>query len=99
MLCEILAMKLLGHFASNHIQLVAVLTTRWNPLAGATSEIVDEVNLAVGGNEDQLDSAQSALEVRGFQRNLSCHSTEMTDGDLDQSQSSSRITRVPKSCE
>ncbi|KAG6833377.1 hypothetical protein H0H87_007994 [Tephrocybe sp. NHM501043] len=62
MLCEILAMKLLSHFASNDIQLVAVLTTPWNPLAGATSEIVDQVRLAVGGKEDEL--AQSALEQK-----------------------------------
>ncbi|KAH0585020.1 hypothetical protein H2248_008289 [Termitomyces sp. 'cryptogamus'] len=62
-LCEILAMKLLSRFASNHIQLVAVLTTRWNPLAGATSEIVDHVSLAVGGDECELQSAQSALEM------------------------------------
>ncbi|KAG6849726.1 hypothetical protein H0H93_005929 [Arthromyces matolae] len=65
-LCEILAMKLLGRFASNHIQLVAVLTTRWNPLAGATAEVVDEVRLAVHGNEFELESTMSALEVRGI---------------------------------
>ncbi|KAF5381962.1 hypothetical protein D9615_004249 [Tricholomella constricta] len=62
-LCEILAMKLLSRFASNHIQLVAVLTTRWNPLAGATSEIVEQVSQAVGGDEGDMDSAQSALEM------------------------------------
>ncbi|GLB40556.1 putative receptor-activated Ca2 -permeable cation channel [Lyophyllum shimeji] len=62
-LCEILAMKLLTRFASNNIQLVAVLTTRWNPLAGATSEIVDQVSQAVGGTDAEMDSAQSALEM------------------------------------
>ncbi|KAG5646123.1 hypothetical protein DXG03_004362 [Asterophora parasitica] len=61
-LCEILAMKLLSRFASNHIQLVAVLTTRWNPLAGATSDIVEQVSQSVGGDED-IDSAQSAIEM------------------------------------
>ncbi|KAG6868676.1 hypothetical protein C0993_012179 [Termitomyces sp. T159_Od127] len=62
-LCEILAMKLLRRFASNHIKLVAVLTTRWNPLAGATSEIVDHISLAVGGDLCESESAQSALEM------------------------------------
>ncbi|RDB26026.1 Calcium channel YVC1 [Hypsizygus marmoreus] len=62
-LCEILAMKLLSRFASNHIQLVAVLTTRWNPLAGAPFEIAEQVRQAVGGDEDDIDSAQSALEM------------------------------------
>ncbi|KAF8072069.1 receptor-activated Ca2+-permeable cation channel [Lyophyllum atratum] len=62
-LCEILAMKLMSRFASNHIKLVAVLTTRWNPLAGATSEIVDQVRHSVGGNDGDMDSAQSALEM------------------------------------
>ncbi|KAG6827973.1 hypothetical protein H0H92_009799 [Tricholoma furcatifolium] len=62
-LCEILAMKLLTRFASNHITLVAVLTTRWNPLAGAPVEVVDQVRLAVGGDSRELDSIHSALEV------------------------------------
>ncbi|KAG5636759.1 hypothetical protein H0H81_006949 [Sphagnurus paluster] len=61
-LCEIMAMKLLSRFASNYIQLVAVLTTRWSPLAGATSEIVEHVRQIAGDNHD-ADSAQSALEM------------------------------------
>ncbi|KAF9466490.1 receptor-activated Ca2+-permeable cation channel [Collybia nuda] len=62
-LCEILAMKLLSRFASNHIQLVAVLTTRWNPLAGAAFEIVEQVKHSLGGDEEDMDAPQSALEM------------------------------------
>ncbi|KIL67511.1 hypothetical protein M378DRAFT_159329 [Amanita muscaria Koide BX008] len=56
-------MKLLTHFASNGIQLVAVLTTCWNLLAGAPTNIVEEVKLALGREEDDLGSPQSALEM------------------------------------
>jgi len=62
-LCEILAIKLLSRFASNHIQLVAVLTTSWNPLAGATSDIIEEVKHALGGDDDDMNYPQSAIEV------------------------------------
>ncbi|KAL0954798.1 hypothetical protein HGRIS_003745 [Hohenbuehelia grisea] len=62
-LCEILALKLLTRFATNHIQLVAVLTTSWNPLAGATPEIVAEVTESLGGSDDVLNCPQSALEM------------------------------------
>ncbi|KAJ6513410.1 receptor-activated Ca2+-permeable cation channel [Mycena sanguinolenta] len=61
-LCEILAMKLLSHFASNPITLVAVLTTSWSPLAGATPQIVEEVKQVLGNNANVSD-AESALEV------------------------------------
>ncbi|KAJ7158913.1 receptor-activated Ca2+-permeable cation channel [Mycena filopes] len=61
-LCEILAMKLLSHFASNHITLVAVLTTSWSPLAGATPEVVQEVKQVLGSNAN-VNDAQSALEM------------------------------------
>ncbi|KAF7375030.1 hypothetical protein MSAN_00389100 [Mycena sanguinolenta] len=61
-LCEILAMKLLSHFASNHITLVAVLTTSWSPLSGATPQIVEEVKQVLGSNANVSD-AESALEV------------------------------------
>lgn len=60
-LCEILASKLLGRFATNYIQLVAVLTTSWSPLAGATREIVVEVEQNLGAHG--IESSQSALEV------------------------------------
>ncbi|KAF7330430.1 hypothetical protein MVEN_02481800 [Mycena venus] len=61
-LCEILAMKLLSHFASNHITLVAVLTTSWSPLAGASPEVIEEVKQVLGSNANVSD-AQSALEM------------------------------------
>ncbi|KAJ7716736.1 receptor-activated Ca2+-permeable cation channel [Mycena maculata] len=61
-LCEILAMKLLSHFASNHIELVAVLTTSWSPLAGAPPEAVEEVKQVLGSNAN-VNDAESALEM------------------------------------
>ncbi|KAH7928247.1 hypothetical protein BV22DRAFT_1126692 [Leucogyrophana mollusca] len=63
-LCEVLALKLLTSFASNKIQLVAVLTTSWNPLAGAPLDIVAEVNEATRIEEGDLDNGgQSAIEM------------------------------------
>jgi len=62
-LCEILAMKLLAHFASNHIQLVAVLTTSWNPLAGAPPDVVEDVKRVMGADDDDMNYPQSALEM------------------------------------
>ncbi|KDQ24626.1 hypothetical protein PLEOSDRAFT_52386 [Pleurotus ostreatus PC15] len=61
-LCEIMAMKLLNGFAGNHIQLVAALTTSWNPLAGAMPDIIEDVSQALG-DEDVMNSPQSALEM------------------------------------
>lgn len=61
-LCEILALKLLSHFASSKLQVVAVLTTLWNPLAGAPHDVVQEVKEVVG-TEEALESSQSAIEV------------------------------------
>ncbi|KAJ7475729.1 receptor-activated Ca2+-permeable cation channel [Mycena latifolia] len=61
-LCEILAMKLLSHFASNHITLVAVLTTSWSPLAGASPETVEQVKQVLGSNAN-INDGQSALEM------------------------------------
>lgn len=60
MLCEILAMKLLGRFASSEMQLAVVLTASWNPLAGSPHHIANEIRAAIGGHE--VDP-QSALEV------------------------------------
>ncbi|KAJ8078670.1 hypothetical protein PM082_012953 [Marasmius tenuissimus] len=62
-LCELLATKLLHHFASNYIKLVAVITSTWNPLAGAPSAIVDEVVQLVGGDDSDINNPQSALEM------------------------------------
>lgn len=62
-LCEIMAMKLLSRFATNYIQLVAVLTTTWNPLIGANPHVVQDVKQIL--KEEDMTSAydQSAIEV------------------------------------
>ena len=61
-LCEILAMKLLGTFASSPLRVATVLTASWNPLAGAPDEIVNDVKNMVG--DDGMYDPQCALEVR-----------------------------------
>ncbi|THH27606.1 hypothetical protein EUX98_g6581 [Antrodiella citrinella] len=61
-LCEILAMKLLNHFATNQLQLVSSLTASWSPLMGAPTEIMDEVRDVVG-NDDDMHDPQCALEM------------------------------------
>lgn len=63
MMCELLAMKLLRHFANDQLALVAVLATSWNPIAGAPARVVEEVKEALGGDEEDLDDPSSALEV------------------------------------
>lgn len=60
--CEILAMKLLGTFASSQLQVATVLTASWNPLAGAPAEIVSDVKNMIG--DDGMYDPQCALEVR-----------------------------------
>ncbi|KAE9399264.1 hypothetical protein BT96DRAFT_1019592 [Gymnopus androsaceus JB14] len=62
-LCELLAMKLLSYFASDHMNLVAALTTSWNPLTGATSSFVDEVQQVLRCDDEDLNYPQSALEM------------------------------------
>ncbi|KAG6333497.1 hypothetical protein ID866_5586 [Astraeus odoratus] len=61
-LCEIMALKLLNHFATSKVQLVAVLTTPWNPLAGAPPDVVEDVKETVG-EEQCAENAQSAIEM------------------------------------
>jgi hypothetical protein len=65
-LCEVLAMKLLSRFATNYIQLVAVLTTSWNPLTGANQDVIQEVKQSLNAHDDDMGSVndQSAIEVR-----------------------------------
>lgn len=60
-LCELLAVKLISRFASNYMQLVAVLTTSWCPLAGASSATVEEVKYAISGHD--LETSHTALEM------------------------------------
>ncbi|KAI6103885.1 hypothetical protein EDD16DRAFT_1715085 [Pisolithus croceorrhizus] len=61
-LCEIMALKLLSHFAASKVQLVAALTTPWDPLAGAPMDVVQEVKQAIGEDECRGNS-QSAIEM------------------------------------
>ncbi|KAL7278976.1 hypothetical protein ACG7TL_006808 [Trametes sanguinea] len=60
-LCEILAMKLLGTFASSQLRVATVLTASWNPLAGAPEEIVNDVKNLIG--DDGMSDPQCALEM------------------------------------
>ncbi|PIL35412.1 transporter [Ganoderma sinense ZZ0214-1] len=60
-LCEILAMKLLGTFASSQLRVATVLTASWNPLAGASEGIIEEVKSMVG--VDGSYDPQCALEM------------------------------------
>ncbi|KAG2035862.1 hypothetical protein BDR03DRAFT_1092852 [Suillus americanus] len=62
-LCEIMALKLLSHFASSKIQLVAVLTTLWCPLTGAPDDVIEEVKYAIGGEHEYVDDPQCAIEM------------------------------------
>ncbi|KAK7690562.1 hypothetical protein QCA50_005660 [Cerrena zonata] len=61
-LCELIAMKLLGHFATNQMKLIATLAASWSPLAGAPLEIMSEVRELVTSEED-LHEPQCALEM------------------------------------
>lgn len=69
-LCEILAMKLLAKFCINQLQLAAVLTASWSPLAGAPPGIMEEVREAVG-NDEHVEDPQCALEVKRSRLNIS----------------------------
>ncbi|EJF64813.1 hypothetical protein BD309DRAFT_962257 [Dichomitus squalens] len=60
-LCEILAMKLLGTFASSPLRVATVLTASWNPLAGAPEAVIQDVRNMVG--EDGSYDPQCALEM------------------------------------
>ncbi|KAI0750131.1 hypothetical protein C8Q80DRAFT_1233043 [Daedaleopsis nitida] len=59
--CEILAMKLLGTFASDPLRVATVLTASWNPLAGAPEHVIDDVKNVVG--QDGTYDPQCALEM------------------------------------
>ena len=71
LLCEILAMKLINHFANSRIQLVSVLTTPYSPLMGASPAVLEEVKGLMGGSAHGLDDdPQSALEVGSISAEL-----------------------------
>lgn len=83
-LCEILAMKLVHHYASDQIELVSVLTTSWSPLAGATNDVIEDVKNILGNKEDQgVVDLQSALEASHFHASSSSYAySSIQDGDL-----------------
>ncbi|KAI0787426.1 hypothetical protein C8Q74DRAFT_605518 [Fomes fomentarius] len=60
-LCEIMAMKLLGTFASSPLRVATVLTASWNPLAGAPPQVIEDVRHMVG--QDGTYDPQCALEM------------------------------------
>ena len=62
-MCEILAMKLLNRFSSSKVQLTSVLMTSWDPLAGAPENVFEEVKTLMGGDSDEMNNPQCALEV------------------------------------
>jgi len=62
-LCELLAIKMLRHFAKNQIELVAVLTVNWHPISGAPPTVKEAVKRLVGGRDDDLEDPASAIEV------------------------------------
>lgn len=62
-MCEILAMKLLSRFSSNKIELASALMTSWNPLAGAPEIVFEEVKVLLGGDDNEMNNPQCALEV------------------------------------
>jgi hypothetical protein len=67
MLCELLAVKFLRHFANDKIQLAAVLTRSWNPVTGAPARAVDDIKKFVSlKDSEELTQSNSALEVALF---------------------------------
>lgn len=62
-MCELLAIKLLRFFSASKLELTAVLTTEWSPLAGATQPVVDYVRTRVGHKEDDIQESTSTLEL------------------------------------
>ncbi|TFK21168.1 receptor-activated Ca2+-permeable cation channel [Coprinopsis marcescibilis] len=62
-LCEILSVKLLNRFATHYIQLVAVLTTSWSPLAGATPEFIENIKQNMNADDDDIDNVHNAIEM------------------------------------
>ena len=93
-LCEILAMKLLGSFATSSLRVATVLTASWNPLAGAPEQVINDVRQMIG--EDGTYDPQCALEVRTHQRTFYTHLTcllyRIVDGHCHRIQGVPRIS-------
>ena len=62
-MCELLAIKLLRHFSTSPIQLVAALTLNWNPVAGATPEAIRAIKYEMNAEDDDLVEPASAIEL------------------------------------
>lgn len=62
-MCEILAMKLLNRFSSSKVQLTSVLMTGWDPLAGASEDVFEDIKMSLGGDANEMNNPQCALEV------------------------------------
>lgn len=97
-LCEILATKLVHHFASNQIELVSVLTASWSPLAGAADDVIEDVKSILRRKDNRsVDDLQSALEVSHRITQLSPCVPDgcIQDGNLFKSQKVHRLSDSP----
>lgn len=97
-LCEILATKLVHHFASKRIELVSVLTTSWSPLAGAADDVIEDVKTTLRKKDNSgVDDLQSALEVshRLIQSFSLCPLWLIQDGNLFKSEKIRRLSDSP----
>jgi len=62
-MCELLAIKLLRHFSTSPMQLVAALTLNWNPISGATPAAVRAIKYEMNAEDDDLMEPASAIEL------------------------------------
>lgn len=62
-MCELLAIKLLRHFSTSPLQLVATLTLNWNPVAGASTAAVRAIKYEMNAEDDDLAEPASAIEL------------------------------------
>ena len=62
-MCELLAIKLLRHFSTSPIQLVAALTLNWSPVAGATPAAIHAIKYEMNAEDDDLVEPASAIEL------------------------------------
>ncbi|KAH6913281.1 hypothetical protein BKA70DRAFT_1369915 [Coprinopsis sp. MPI-PUGE-AT-0042] len=70
-LCELMAIKLLNRYATRYIQLVAVLTTSWSPLAGATDQVIEDIKQNMNASDEDLEAVHTlqmaiATEAKSF---------------------------------
>lgn len=94
-LCELLAIKLSTYFASHSIARAAVLCTAWNPLAGATPQVMQDVRSAIH-SELGLETAQTAIEVSADPITFVDSVNMLPDGYCDKSKSFSCLSSHSK---